>query len=691
MNNPNKEFNTIINKENINKNKNKNKNIYLEKLENRAKIKLIIRYDKPIWYHDVKMINDILYNEKNHYVEIFKEFLIYEDFNEFLKQYYDKSLLRKKLEKILNFYDKYSKIFPNYTVIRESKYLYKNIKRKQKVINQMHENKKIKYFEEDNCSENESNVNTIFNSKILNSIYSGDNTPSLNKTEINLTNNKSIESFINKISIFEKIQEDKKNKEKTKKKEEKNSKNKNKNEDQLIYKKIISPVYTSLLNSSSNNSIIKYKLNKDNKKNVIENNISNIMSNKIIFKNIPKQKSSTSIISKNKKKCASIKHKNIIKKSSNNSIIDSNNILNKQNNSNIYLIFYNNINNSYRSNNIKNCLDFDKYKKIILSTNNTTSHKILTDRVLFSSPIREKNNIFIKKNCMSNSRTKNQNKNSHNNNNNLMKKNISSKILYKSKKNSKNKKKPINSNYFREEKKIFKCQINKQAHNKLINNYNPDSINRLYSNNISYLNIKNKNNKNNNNNTFNKKNKVINNYNILNGNMNNSTQINIYTGNDLIKSLNLYLNSIINSTKSPSGFYENNLYKIRNQSRSLSKKNKKLKNDNLKKFIERHIKEKNSKEPYTERNSNNEKFLKLLDIYYRDSKKYKSTNLKKNISKNKLNKSHNHNSKSILEVKSMGEYNKKYNNEFLKEKEKNNNGGKFIHKKFSYYKSKNIK
>ena len=69
----------IISKENSNKCLNKNNYIYFERLEKRAKNKLIKIYDKPISFHDVKMINDILYNEKTHYVEMFKEYLIYED------------------------------------------------------------------------------------------------------------------------------------------------------------------------------------------------------------------------------------------------------------------------------------------------------------------------------------------------------------------------------------------------------------------------------------------------------------------------------------------------------------------------------------------------------------------------------------------------------------------------------------
>ena len=163
----------------------------------------------------------------------------------------------------------------------------------------------------------------------------------------------------------------------------------------------------------------------------------------------------------------------------------------------------------------------------------------------------------------------------------------------------------------------------------------------------------------------------------MNGIMNNSTQINIYTGNDLIKSIHLYLNSIIHSTKSPTSpmLYDSNLSKKKNNSKSLSKNNnKKKKNLNLKKLIEKHLNKNSIKEPNTERNSNNEKFLKLLDIYCRDAKKFKSTNLKKHLNKNKLNKSQHYNSKSNLEIKSIGETNKKINNNLkLKKKSFYNN------------------
>ena len=163
--------------------------------------RLIKRYDKPLSYHDIKIINDILYNEKTHYVEAFKEYLIYEDYNEFLKRFYKTSDLSVKLPKILIFYEKYSKIYANYTVIPESKYMYKNIKRKQKMIDQMQNNgNNESEFEEDEESKEEMS-NTVFSSKIMNSLYRKTLT-TLNKSD-NGNSEQSINDFVSKINNIE--------------------------------------------------------------------------------------------------------------------------------------------------------------------------------------------------------------------------------------------------------------------------------------------------------------------------------------------------------------------------------------------------------------------------------------------------------------------------------------------------------
>ena len=618
---------------------------FIEKIEKRARKKLIKRYDKPSWFYNAKMINDILYNEKTHYVEMFKEYLLYEDYNEFLRQYYGKTILIIKLQKILNFYEKYSKIFPNYTALRESKYLYKNIKKKQKVINQINENKRNENLEDDSYS---SYNKTIFNSRVINSIYTGHNTMTINKnSDTILTNDKSIYNFIEQISDIEK-ETQRINEQKKKIKDGKNTFKKN---GQFLFKKLSNLlVNSSNLNYSSNvNNLIRNKAkNIDFKKNFLERQPN--INNKIVlnpYNYISKQKSLSNIIYPIKKIKGSIKYDSYSNNISRRGI-NNNSLLGKTNN----------------NNGLKYYLDYEKYKKILLSTNSTNTPRIMPERML-SSPRKVKNIKFMKQRCISNSKknkTNNIKRNKHNatalNRNNL----------------SKNKRNISNNNILREEKKLLKCQINKQSKSKLLNNYHPDSINKFYSNNISNLSIKNKNTRKNN--TYNNKSKIVNNYNIMNGIMNNSTQINIYTGNDLIKSLNLYWNSIINPTKSNSPFSDNNISKKKLGTKTLSKKNKKMKN--MKQFFEKHMKEKKSKEPHTERTSSNEKLLKLLDIYCRGGKKHRNTNLKKNtFNKNKLNKSHNYKtkSKSKYEEKSVQDFIHRRNNNFdyFRDKEKNNN------------------
>ena len=606
--------------------------LLLEKLEERARNKLIKRYEQPTWFYNEKVINDILFNEKTHYVEMFKEYLLYEDYNEFLRQYYAKPLLTIKLQKILDFYEKYSKIFPNYTALRESKYLYKNIKRKQKVINQINENKRNENIEDDSDA---SYKVTIFNSRVINSIYTGHNTINVNKNnDTLLTNDKSISNFIEQISALEK-ESNKIKEQKNKFKEVKINKNPKKS-GQIIIKRLSNILINS--QNYNHNHNIKNKEKNDNKKNIIEKHLN--INNKIVsnpYNYISKQKSLSNLIYPNKKINSSFK-------------FDNNNKFSRKNMSNIN-------NNSLlgKTNGLKYYLDYEKYKKILISTNIAHTPKIIKERML-SSPKRIKNIKFVKKRCLSNSKV---------NNNTNINRNMSNTNAFNSK-NSKIKNKN-NKNELKEEKKLLKYQLNNQNKNKLLNNYYTESINKCYSNDISSLSEKRKNMRKNN--TINNKNKIVNNFNITNGIMNNSTQINIYTGNNLIKSLNLYWNSIINSTKPNSPIYEKQI-----GTKTISKKMKKMKN--MKQFFIKQMKEKKViKEPHTERNSSNEKLLKLLDIYCSKTKKHRNTNIKKN--KNILNRSNNYKTKSKtkFEEKSLQDFiykNSNFNIDKFKDKDTNN-------------------
>ena len=82
-------------------------------------------------YYNTKIINDILYNEQTNIVSVFKDYLIFDDVSEFLKRYYKKNESVSRLPKVITFYDTYSKVFPNYVCLPESKYMFKNIERKQ--------------------------------------------------------------------------------------------------------------------------------------------------------------------------------------------------------------------------------------------------------------------------------------------------------------------------------------------------------------------------------------------------------------------------------------------------------------------------------------------------------------------------------------------------------------------------------
>jgi hypothetical protein len=120
----------------------------------------------------------------------FKDYLIIDDFSEFLKRYYNIKESLFRLPKYYEYYENFNKIFPNYTALRESKYIYKNIYKKQKMIDLQLElgepgepssEKKIyqneKSEKEDIIKSNEANhqrqknkQDIIFNNSIYNSI-----------------------------------------------------------------------------------------------------------------------------------------------------------------------------------------------------------------------------------------------------------------------------------------------------------------------------------------------------------------------------------------------------------------------------------------------------------------------------------------------------------------------------------------
>lgn len=88
-------------------------------------------------FENLKVVNDLIYNEQTHIVSVFKDYLIMDDINEFLKRGYKFATeAAVRLPKLCDFYHKYSQVFPNFVVLPESKYMFRNIQRKQRLIDE---------------------------------------------------------------------------------------------------------------------------------------------------------------------------------------------------------------------------------------------------------------------------------------------------------------------------------------------------------------------------------------------------------------------------------------------------------------------------------------------------------------------------------------------------------------------------
>ena len=174
-------------------------------------------------YHKI-LANNLVFNDTCRIVARFKDFLILDDNTEFLRRFYNCDESHPRLSRILNFYETYSKIFPNYMILKESKYLYRNIRKKQKMIDAVNE---IKREEEENrkkmkVNNDKDNIkdNELFTKKVkeeiksfqenttfqrYNNNFDSDNEDcNENSISISLINRKMFENMENK---FDKAQE----------------------------------------------------------------------------------------------------------------------------------------------------------------------------------------------------------------------------------------------------------------------------------------------------------------------------------------------------------------------------------------------------------------------------------------------------------------------------------------------------
>lgn len=127
------------------------------------------------------LINKIMWNKKGHIVSLFKDFLLYDEISEFCIEFYSYDKIKRKLIELFNYYNESSFIFPNYTPLPESKYIYNNIIKKQRVIDDQENMEELKLIEKHNNAkklnsiiknfyENNQSQSKFFDSNIYNSI-----------------------------------------------------------------------------------------------------------------------------------------------------------------------------------------------------------------------------------------------------------------------------------------------------------------------------------------------------------------------------------------------------------------------------------------------------------------------------------------------------------------------------------------
>ena len=298
---------------------------------------LLKKYQNMPSKYNSNIIDNIIYNERAHIVAAFKDRLIIDDNGEFLKRYYnlDESFVR--LPKFFEYYELYSKIFPNYTAIGESKYLYQNIQKKQKMIDlqeqmELEKQKKREKENDDNIirnlqensdfiddyntnGRNKKSSENVFSTDIINSILSKSNTEdmellfNINKKNISKEEKAFSEKIQNLVLSINKFNE--KSKKESNKKEESSKK-----KDSQSGKK--NKINNTVLGNDLNNKNVKinyFNKNMFRKKNTIFN----INNEKISNNSITGKKNNMNKINKIDMNLIKLIENNIFKKKKKNS------------------------------------------------------------------------------------------------------------------------------------------------------------------------------------------------------------------------------------------------------------------------------------------------------------------------------------------------------------------------------------
>ena len=247
----------------------------------------------PLFYEKFQVLL-LMENANVHLVSLFKDYLLYDDSTEFFKEYYRKKEIYPLLKKIYNYYECSSYLFPNYTAINEGKYIYRNIIRKQKLIDYLEdleekkcekEEKRKKKYRNQSMNENSSSFIEVFSPKIYENIRKEtENDSKINELFCIGNGNKTnsgCDSILSILKLTEEIKENDKDKRKELEKSIKYKTYKNSNNKNIISNNDISIKKNHINNKKINNENFSNGII-DSNNNIIDNNKPINFNNKIV-------------------------------------------------------------------------------------------------------------------------------------------------------------------------------------------------------------------------------------------------------------------------------------------------------------------------------------------------------------------------------------------------------------------------
>ena len=181
----------------------------------------------PLFYQKFQILL-LMENANTHLVSIFKDHLLFDDMTEFFREYYVQKEIFSRLKTIFDYYESSSYLFPNYTAINEGKYIYRNIIRKQKLIDYLEDledkmkekeekknlKNKTKLKNNNQIEQSSSSCEVVFDTKIYENIRKEtENDSKINELFCVGNNSNDLDSFSSILKLAEELKErDSKNK-----------------------------------------------------------------------------------------------------------------------------------------------------------------------------------------------------------------------------------------------------------------------------------------------------------------------------------------------------------------------------------------------------------------------------------------------------------------------------------------------